>query len=435
MPDHKKSINDYDIEFLSGIQGNIVQPHKRNHAIHLFISFGHEPEKRQVLSSWLKELAFDKITSAWNEIELDRKGLFCSVLLSKFGYQILEKEMPSDEAFRAGMKGRGALLNDPDSSYWEGGFNNQDIHGLIILANNDPVVLAAQNVLLKEKLFSSGGTVVAEEFGSKLIRSDLEIEHFGFVDGISQPRNKQLQFKDSINQLRIIDPEVLLSEDPYAPNHFGSYLVFRKLEQNVFAWEENVKKLAIEIQTDPFLAGAFAIGRFKDGTAVAEHSEMQTPAVPGNDFNYEADRDGNRCPFHSHMRKMNTRKDGDKHSPLRIARCGMNYGLRPDLHPQGRMFALPSNGVGLLFMCYQNNIEQGFESLQRAANDPDFPFLKSGQDPVISQGESKSVINNWPSGHGNESRVAFAFDRTVTLKGGEYFFAPSISFLRYGISP
>lgn len=433
MPDFKKSIDDYDIDFLSGIQGNIVQPHKRSHAIHLFISFGDDPEKHLTLCSWLKELAFDMITSAWTEIEMERTGPFCSVLLSRFGYQILGKELPSDEAFRVGMKSRGVLLNDPDSSSWDSVFHLNNIHGLIILAGDDPVVLAGQSVLLKEKLFSSGGSVAAEEFGSKLMRSDLEIEHFGFADGISQPKSKQLHFKHSINQARIIDPEILLSEDPYHPNHFGSYMVFRKLEQNVFAWEENVKRLAIETQTDPFLAGAFVIGRFKDGTAVTEHAEMQTPGFPGNDFSYQADMDGNRCPFHSHMRKMNIRKEGVQHSALKIARCGMTYGLRPDLHPQGRMFALPSSGVGLLFMCYQKNIEQGFESLQRAANDPDFPFFNSGQDPVISQGESKSVENNWPSAYDDTGRVNFAFDRTVTLKGGEYFFAPSISFLRYGI--
>jgi hypothetical protein len=111
----------------------------------------------------------------------------------------------------------------------------------------------------------------------------------------------------------------------------------------------------------------------------------------------------------------------------------MTYGIRPDLHPQGRNFLPPLKGVGLLFLCYQSSIAAGFENLQCAANDPSFPFPDTGLDPVIGQDCNPHNINQWPCGYGASRRVEVSFDKTVTLKGGEYFFTPSIDFLKYGV--
>jgi hypothetical protein len=140
------------------------------------------------------------------------------------------------------------------------------------------------------------------------------------------------------------------------------------------------------------------------------------------------DFDGNRCPLHAHIRKTNPRAESDKeYRP--ITRRGMSYGVRPDLHPEGRKFPLPEVGVGLLFMCFQNSIARQFEHIQELANNPNLPVPGSGSDPLIFQGENPSVDNQWPLRHGSSKRVAFAFDRAVTLKGGEYFFTPSVTFL------
>jgi len=67
------------------------------------------------------------------------------------------------------------------------------------------------------------------------------IEHFGFVDGRSRPLlreidvEKELANGGSAHWDPAFPMRQVLSFDPGArePNAFGSYLVFRKLEQNV----------------------------------------------------------------------------------------------------------------------------------------------------------------------------------------------------------
>jgi deferrochelatase/peroxidase EfeB len=100
----------------------------------------------------------------------------------------------------------------------------------------------------------------------------------------------------------------------------------------------------------------------------------------------------------------------------------------------------PAAPRGLLFMCYQRNVEHHFEFIQRTWVDNEhFPTglttlgilqKDTGDDPLI--GQDPDVAQRWPKTWGDEDagKKAFNFESAVTLKGGEYFFAPSIPFLR-----
>jgi Dyp-type peroxidase family len=420
----KISPQNYNPDFLDDIQGNILQPHERNHARHLLISFGRKKKAEDSIHTWIQQLS-QKISSCWQELSRSEDSLFCSLLLTQSGYRYLNLSMPADKAFQSGMVSRGSTLCDPNPSSWEPNYTQATIDALLIVAGNNPVDVAQEIVLIKENLLAAGGDVLVEEQGHRLVRSELDIEHFGFVDGISQPKHRSVSISKSTSPTLMTNPDVLLAPD--GNGGYGSYFVFRKLEQNVKLWEENVQALAEQTKTSPFLTGAWAMGRFKDGTPVVEHEQMQFCSVPNNSFNYAKDSSGDICPFHAHMRKMNMRNN-DPYP--RIARRAMTFGLRPDLHPQGKMFSLPEKGVGLLFMCFQKNIEEGFEYLQCVANDPDAPLSGAGQDPLISQGNGQKVTNQWPTKYNDTTRIQYSFDRTVTLKGGEYFIAPSISCLK-----
>ncbi len=424
----KISYKNFNRDFLEDIQGNILQAHKRKHARHLFLSFGKVKEAPLSIRTWISDLAELEISSCWQEIVTARESSFCAFLLSASGYQSLGLKMPKDQAFQMGMQNRGASLKDPTLASWEYDYKKQTIDAMLIIADDDPVLVAKKIVLLKESLLLAEAEIITEEQGHRFMRLNQEIEHFGFVDGISQPEEKKIPIREIDKEILIEQPKALLVPDSYGG--FGSYLVYRKLEQNVKVWEENIRILAKLTDTNPFLAGAWAMGRFMDGTPVVRYDNMQQQDEPENHFNYEEDKTGNACPYHAHTRKMNNRK-GSLYP--RIARRAMSYGLRPDLHPQGKMFALPETGVGLLFMCFQNNIEEGFEYLQKVANDPDLPSSNAGQDPLISQGLEDKVINSWPCAYKSTERINYAFDRTVSLKGGEYFFAPGLRFLKQNI--
>ena len=101
---------------------------------------------------------------------------------------------------------------------------------------------------------------------------------------------------------------------------------------------------------------------------------------------------------------------------------------------------LPAKDVGLLFMCFQQNVEDQFEFIQRTwADNEHFPtgiptlgvFQKdTGDDPLI--GQNKDESQRWPKSWGDKDagKKTFNFESAITLEGGEYFFAPSMAFLK-----
>jgi deferrochelatase/peroxidase EfeB len=172
---------------------------------------------------------------------------------------------------------------------------------------------------------------------------------------------------------------------------------------------------------------------------------------PSNDFNYSADP-GARCPFHGHIRKTNPRGSGafepppDEHKHL-MPRRGIPYEDVPRLiHPSdvpesGSLDEfdekvaplLPTGDVGLLFMAYNSVLANQFEFTQKNwANNPGFPAapVAPGIDPNIGQGPAGN--QHWPKVWDDVTAgtTDFSFQGLVEMRGGEYFFAPSLNFLK-----
>jgi len=95
----------------------------------------------------------------------------------------------------------------------------------------------------------------------------------------------------------------------------------------------------------------------------------------------------------------------------------------------------PAADRGLLFMCFQANIDKQFEFIQRVwVDNPNFPKQllggkDTGDDPLI--GRRSNEKQRWPRTWGDAAagKTEFNFEAAVTLKGGEYFFAPGKPFL------
>ncbi|WP_206789132.1 Dyp-type peroxidase [Amycolatopsis sp. MtRt-6] len=442
---------------LGELQPNILKAHVRDHLSALFLAFGDAAEARAFLVS-----VTGKMKSA--KAHLDEVSAFkteggggtpyVGVGLTAAGYRALGVEnLPQDEAFLRGMAAPDTRrqLADPPRSTFDPGYR-AEIHAVVLVGDaTDKAMTARRNEILG--LLPDSAAVLAEETGLGRVNARGEgIEHFGYVDGRSQPLfltedvDAEKNNTDGINVWNPAAPlDQVLVPDPAAPDpgvHFGSYFVFRKLEQNVRRFKQAEADLADTlglVGEDRERAGAMIIGRFEDGTPLTTQREDGAESPVSNNFTYDSDRAALKCPFQAHIRKTNPRGSGGAEDPAGerrhlMARRGVTYGDRPD-DPNADVppAARPSGGVGLLFMAFNSALGNQFEFTQAIwANNPRFPIVDGvtpGLDPVIGQGErgSSDYTVDWG---GATQQTAGPVPQSVTLRGGEYFFMPSLAFLR-----
>lgn len=500
-------------EMLKDIQGNILKDHGRDFAVHIFLQFN-EGKENDVMQ-WIRKFE-QYVTSAMRQQEdtqhrtegrdrLKREGKkvldinpglddrpFVNFFISAQGYEYLKQGTPPEQkgdSFKTGMKQAGQHLEDPDSKKWENGYRNT-IHAMLLIANDDRAKVAIK----KKPLASLGGAlsqakigdsalwklsdriakVLTIERGQMFYQQDEQTqkedktrpqEHFGYIDGLSNP----LFFSKEIPLTKETwDPSAFLNlvlvPDPGGGEHAaGSFLVFRKLEQNVSAFLNDKIKHAKTVLNRDYdggidLAGALTMGRFKDGTPVTRAPSYVTIWKKLNDFDYGPfdvpgasalpPDAGARCPLSAHIRLANPREHtrSNEEKAHRIVRRGMTYGNRTHesfKEEEKDPNKLPTRGVGLLFMCFQSCITTQFEYIQRRLNG--MPPEKNSKaavprqplDPVAGQSDPSTKSAplakvGWAVTWGEKNSFADvpAFQRCITLKGGEYFFAPSKSFLR-----
>jgi Dyp-type peroxidase family len=463
-------------QVLANLQGNILKPHGRNHAIHLLFRF---TGPKDDVKRWIAEYTERYITSALRQLHESQEykenaipgQLFGSFLLTAEGYRYLgfgeDLEKFSEGIppfFTQGMQE--SDLDDPDPRTWDMAYQDRKIHGLILLADDDLDRLHDIDALVKATLQNIADILVSEEGETLRDASNSPIEHFGYRDGISQPlffkndiRKAQQKARGDTSAPLAYDPsaglDLVLVNDPLAQKSdaqatcFGSYLVFRKLEQHVDTFEQVVERLASKLH-DGNLAGALIVGRFKDGTPIELTSQADTH--PGsNNFHYHTDPTGRKCPVQAHIRKTNPRGDAARifegRAPgsaaeeetdrgerrRRIARRAIPYGKRLR-DKDGILLDRPAGGVGLLFQCYQAHIGEQFAFIQKQwCNNPGFARPHLGVDPIIGQPvQAHPGMHSWPIEWGVssvDSDDQLDIGDVVTMKGGEFFFAPSIPFL------
>jgi Dyp-type peroxidase family len=457
-----KGINPKDPAYqsmLENLQANILKSHARDFVRLLFLQFQADDD---AVKAWIKQFSRDRVKSALDQqraIEARRAakansgsfdgGLIANFYLTAEGYEDLgfdaDRLKEKNRSFIDGMKsGRVRReLSDPPFDEWQAGYQ-KNLDAMILLADDDKDKLAAAAEEVKNSL-NGIAAVVAEEKGADL--KDPIVpgghEHFGYKDGISQPRffpdDVDKAQKDNIDlnmtQWNPLQPlEIILVKDPFTDKHdnnYGSFLVYRKLEQDVEGFNAKLAELAKHLTLTPNqiansvtaeeYAGALAVGRFKDGTPLVNADIRLRRSPAPNDFDYKKmDPKGHICPFQAHIRKTNPRGQGFLVPERFITRRAIPYG-----QPK------TADEKGLLFMCFQSSVERQFNFIQNTwSNAPGFPPLRGnpGIDPLTGQGHEGG--QSWPKRYGSEEEVKFDFTGFIHMKGGEYFFAPSLGFLR-----
>jgi deferrochelatase/peroxidase EfeB len=338
----------------------------------------------------------------------------------------------------------------------------------------------------------------------RLTTSHLDgVEPFGFTDGISQPAVDWEQRRDPSEGGGRYDNEVALGEFllgyrneygkytdrplidvdlsstglPFAeeaPGKWdvgrnGTYLVIRQLKQDVRGfWQYVTSRAGGDRQAADTLASRL-VGRTRQGEPLARLEKDAIPAAAGkaqerrlNQFTFDDDPAGVRCPFGAHIRRANPRNGDYAHHETGLKQRLADLGLPPSAFQddavssvrfhrilrRGREFG-PSLSVdealrpappddpdrGLYFICLNANISRQFEFIQNAwMTSTKFSALTGESDPLLgnrlhtADGRVTDGFTMPAPGLGNRISNLPSF---VTVQGGAYFFLPGVRVLRY----
>lgn len=279
-------------------------------------------------------------------------------------------------------------------------------------------------------LFSERGEVHREQLNGPKVKG-VVVEHFGYADGGSNPclaaweydryRNGKQTMQ---NWSPVTTYRSFVVEEPFSSEQIthGSFLVYRKFEQDLGKFKEAITDLAQKAAISTDEAGALAFGRRKDGTSLEIPADQSNAANP-NDFFYKT---GGACPVFAHSRKVNPRETTDGITPHHfqdpnpILRRGITYGKRKMIYGHFAPDELPADPVGLLFLSYQDDITRYQKILQACREDEVDPILS---DLDNSAGMPMHTISGLAAPH-------TGFGGFSSLRGGLNLFTPSLSFFK-----
>ena len=251
----------------------------------------------------------------------------------------------------------------------------------------------------------------------------------------------------------------------------GTYLVMRDLQQDVRGfWQFVGQQTAGDAAAGEKLAAAM-VGRTRAGDPLVPIQQEPIPGIGSqpdevrqNQFTFAQDPTGSACPFGAHIRRANPRNTDFPGRPTsllqrlitmlgfgpkgfrddlmssvrfhRILRRGREYG--PGLLPEDALTPAPPNEPerGLHFICLNANISRQFEFLQNAwIMNTKFSGLTGESDPLLGTraeipGCPVTADFNQPRDGRLRHRVS-GLPQFVTVRGGAYFFLPSLRALRY----
>ena len=433
------------------IQGFVVRGYRLPAAGYLFLRIDDAAKARAFLADFIPQV----ITAERWDVKPE-SGI--NIAFSYAGLRALGVSdasldgFPAD--FRDGMASRAELLGDVGESapeHWEDCFRSGDAHVLVMISAKDPAALGERDQRIRALVTDRGGaSVVVTQLGGVLPTGR---EHFGYADGFSQPAIEGSRFDDhpgagapagNGDWRPIAAGEFMLGYPdeqgslPAAPppdelSRNGSYVVYRKLHQDVAAFRRRLREAAELYPGGEELLAAKLVGRWRDGTPLDSSPHAEDPALVAdksrnNAFDYGRDPEGLRCPVGSHVRRMNPRLsmpfEGKLVNRHRLIRRGITYG---DPLPEGAEDDGADRGV--IFMTVQASLARQFEFVQAQWANTGNPFrLGDDQDPIIGPQDTSPAKMTVPG------RPPFFFgplSRVVTTRGGEYYFAPGINGLRY----
>ena len=513
----------FDSAARDDIQGNVIPGFNKDHQHFLFFRIRKPKNAKAFLRELLPRISTMEEVMAFRRLYRSKRFLLgrhntylCSTWVNiGFSHHAIEllaskadADAFGDRSFQLGLAKRSSYLGDPTAPAhhgsprkWKVGGPKNEADIVLIVASDHTSVLDDLVDLLKLRATAAALQLIFEQRGDTLTGDLRGHEHFGFKDGVSQPgvRGKLSSAPGDYLTPRYIsagDPRRLYLAKPgqqlvwpgqfllgeqrqstedqinsaAAASNFpkwgkrGSYLVVRRLQQDVPAFYAFVCRGAARAGLTQDKFAAMLVGRWPSGAPILRVPGGDNPALGDDDFannhfifdddarpsslnpipgyggdtypQSAADFLAQVCPHFAHIRKVHPRdtatdlgKPADSFARL-ILRRGIPYG--PQLvgvkHPKPK---LVDADRGLMFLCYGAGIEDQFEFLQRRWSNSASQPNRGGFDPIIGQNGrqgSRTRFIDFPTPAGIV-RIKTK-DEWVTPTGGGYFFAPSISAIR-----
>jgi Dyp-type peroxidase family len=352
------------------------------------------------------------------------------------------------EAFRVGMAAHADELldhGDNDPKHWDAPFGSGRIHiSVSVFSDSEETWHRTMTTARRHYKGIPGLTVLmTQDFGAQ----PGDLNPLGYKDSIGQPAIEGSGVDPLPGQGRPIKAgEFILgypgeggvplpSPRPDVLGRNGTFVGLRKYQSRVGTFNRFLQAHA-QTEHERELLAAKLVGRWRSGAPLTLAPTQDDPALGAdptrnNDFTYAGDPHGRQVPLGAHMRRMNPRDtrlelltDVDVH---RIIRRSTTFGAPYD--PNAISEQDDETARGLYFIFIGAKAMATLEFLQQEwINNGDFMNLGEERDPNVGlqQDGATFTIPQEPV-----RRRIHGIETFNVLRGGEYFFMPSLSALRW----
>jgi Dyp-type peroxidase family len=452
------------------IQGFVLRGYNMPYARYSFLHFGDAASARAFVRLLLKVITTGQLWDSKPPSTVNLAFTFQGLVTLELPLATL---ISFPVEFQEGMRARASILGDTGINapeHWDAVWQEGQVHAWVAINAVSPEALETQFAAVQALIAEAGAIHLLASQDACALVEDGKVtlkEHFGYTDGFGNPDYLGVCRKTQPGQGKqmpdgswapLATGELLLGyadeagELPVAPvPHIlaanGTFMVYRKLHENIGTFRSFLDKWGSRYGAgDDFakekLAAKF-IGRWRDGTPLelspdGPNSVIAQDPDRSTNFRYGKDIEGTRCPVGAHIRRVHPRDafgfEGRLINRRRITRRGLPYGPYADEHdpnaPQDTA-VLDAGDRGVIFMALNANLARQFEFVQQQwiayGNDA---HLGNEKDLLLgSHGDGEQFTVQGDTTAANPPLFCTGLPNFVELRGGEYFFLPSITAL------